>query len=154
MVTDLFGSLVEEFGALLKVKLVIGVGRCCAIKTKSGVIIQLEIDRTEQDMLMICKLPEAPPSGRYREMLFYEALRADGLSPPQHGVIAYSKKTNQLIIFKRMKLQELTGPKIYNAFIPFLAKAQIWHDAISRGEVPQAASTTTTKGPAGLFGLR
>jgi hypothetical protein len=154
MVADLFESLLEEFGTLLKVKLVVGAGRCCAIKSKSGVIIQLEIDRTGQDMLMICKLPECPPSGRYRENLFYEALRADGLPPPQHGVIAYSKKTNQLVIFKRMILQDLTGAKIYNAFTPLLAKAQIWHDAISRGEVPQPVSTNTTKSPAGLFGLR
>lgn len=154
MVSDLFSSLIEEFSKLLKIKLVPSAQHCCAIKTKSGVIIQLEIDRTGQDMLMLCKLPEIPPSGRYRESLFHEALRADGLPPPQHGTIAYSKRTNQLIIFKQMRLQDLSGEKIYAAFTPFLAKAQLWHDAISHGETPQIASKATAKGSGGLFGLR
>lgn len=153
MVTDLFGSLMEEFSAFLKIKLA-PTAQHCAIKTKSGLIINLEIASSGEVLLMVCKLPDIPSSGRYRENLLYEALRADGLPPPNHGILAYSNRTKQLVIFKEMKLQDLTGEKIYNAFTPFVAKAQVWSDAISRGEVPQFSAAAGVKSSGGLFGLR
>lgn len=153
MVTDLFGSLMEEFSTFLKVKLD-PTAHHCAIKTQSGLIISLEFDSTGMNLLMICKLPAIPPSGRYRENLLYEALRADGLPPPNHGILAYSNRTGQLVIFKEMKLQDLTGEKIYNIFTPFVAKAQSWADAISRGDVPQFTAAPPAPQAGGVFGLR
>lgn len=151
MFSSILGDLLEEFGTLLHIKIVPDENNTCVIKTKSGLRVQLEVDRSGQNLLIVSKLPELPPSGGYRENIFREALKANGMPPPRHGTFAFSKKSNSLVIFTLLNLKNLNGDKILAAFTPLLAKAQSWQDAISRGEVP-TVSENTAKSSAGFFG--
>ncbi len=154
MATDIFGSLLEEFSTQLDIKLTPSDHNTCAIKTISGVVIQLEIDKSNLYMNMVCRLPDVPPSSGYRQNLFYEALKYNGLPPPHHAILAYSTPAGKMIIFVQLKLDNLNGEKMVTAFNRLLDKAQIWYDAITKGEVPSADGVSAGQPAANPFGLR
>jgi len=154
MVADLFGALLEEFGNLIDVKLQPDALHSCVIKTQEGVKVQLELDRSSEHMVIACKLPEIPASGGYRESVFREALKANGMPPPLRGIFAYSKTSKSLILYGKLDINGLTGAKILAFFNPFVAKAQVWHDALTRGDVPVGTAAAAAKPSGGLFGLK
>lgn len=154
MSTDLFGSILEELGTRLHMKLHADAHQSCMLKTKDGVKIQIELARDGRHLLLASEMPELPMSGSYRSMVFREALKANGMPSPRCGIFAYSKPAGKLILFSQLEAQDLTGDKLYAYFNTFLAKAKIWYSTILRGDVPTATSTSAAKHAAGMFGLR
>lgn len=153
MVSDLFGALLEELGSLLNVKLAPDANHSCLIKTKEGVSIQLELDRSGEHILFASQMPEVPSNGRFRETIFREALKANGMPPPLYGAFGYSKSRNSLILWAKLDVDKLNGEKLHAYFTQFLGKALLWYDALSRGNVPDATAVKS-KQASGLFGLR
>lgn len=153
MVTDFFGALLDELGKILQMPLAPDSNNSCLIKFKEGVTIQLEMDRGNNQFLIIGSDLGAIPAGKYRENLFQEALKANGMPSPRYGTFAYSKQADHLILFEMMNLQEITGGKIAE-FLPFfIEKAKVWSQALTKGEIPIVASVYTSR-PTGLFGLK
>ncbi len=147
MITDLFSTLLEELGTHLKIKdLHPDDNHSCLIKFPTGLEIQLEPDHSEQFLVVGVKLGSIP-QGRYRENLFREALRANGMEYPRYGNFAFSKKSEQLIMFENVPLKELNGVKLFEYLKPFTEKAFHWMESISRGEIPaHIAIYSTTVG--------
>jgi hypothetical protein len=154
MVTDMFGSLLQELGVLLEaIDLHSDRNNSCLIRLKSGLEIQLEIDRSGTFLVLGTDLGTVAP-GRYRENLFREALKANDLPYPLHGVLAYSKKSDHLVLFEKLYLKELNGEKIAAEITPFADKAMTWKNAVAQNDIPainQAYSSSTRSG--GMFGL-
>src|SRR5262245_58766423 len=99
MVTDLFGALLQELGdSLEKADLHPDRNNSCLIRMKGGQEIQFELDRSSQFLIVGADLGAVPP-GKYRENLFREALKANDMPHPIHGILAYSKKTDHLVLF-------------------------------------------------------
>ena len=154
MVTDLFGTLLEELGKSLDVpNLHPDINNSCLIKMKNGQTLQLEIDPHHQFLVIGADLGIVPP-GKYRENLFKEALKANDMPHPLDGILAYSKKTDSLILFKKIYLTNLNGETIAVSIIPFLEKADLWSTALSRGEIPSIGTVNNNKSSSGMFGLR
>lgn len=155
MVTDLFGAILQELGPLLKIKnLHADRNNSCEIKLVNGLIIQLELDKSGEFLVLGCDLGHPAP-GAYRESLFKEALRANGMPHPINGILAYSQKTDHLVLFEKIHVKDLNGAIVAERITPFTEKALMWSDAINSGQVP-AVQQATTRGmhPAGMFGLR
>lgn len=92
MVTDFFGSLLQELGKVLEIPdLHPDRNNSCQIVLKNGLNLQIELDRSGQFLIFGADLGVVPP-GRYRENLFREALKANDMPHPIHGILAYSKK--------------------------------------------------------------
>lgn len=125
----------------------------CAVPLPGGGHIRLELDVEEKNLLIISILGVVTP-GRYRENLFKEALKANGLPHPRHGTLAFSTHTEQLVLFESMPLPGLTGGTVASFLPPFIDKANLWREAVSTGSVPEVASTKASIGLGGLFGLR
>jgi len=154
MVTDLLGSLLQELGRILEIAdLHPDRNNSCLIKLKEGFNIQLELDRSSQFLTLGADLGMVPP-GKYRENLFREALKANGMPPPLYGTLAYSKRTDHLILFEKIQVRDLTGGKIAAEITPFTEKAKIWEDAVKRGDVPVINQMYTSGKSSGMFGLR
>lgn len=155
MVMDLFESLLEEFSKTAEIPDLKpdSNNSCLIVMPNEGPKIQMEIDSTGNYFVMGTGLGFLP-MGRYREMIFKEALRANGLPYPRVGDFAFSKKTENLIMFAKLPVKDLNGTKIASTFSAFVEKATHWQDAISRGEVPSInGAFSTRKGGAGMFGL-
>jgi hypothetical protein len=96
------------------------------------------------------------PAGRYREDVFREALKSNGLLDKHPGIFGYSEQSDHLILFGMLSLRELNGEKIASFLLPYMEKAEKWKKALDSGDVPVADTMTTGRmgGPGGLFGLR
>lgn len=124
----------------------------CAIPLPDGGLLQIELDAKEENLLIITILGTVT-AGRYRENLFREALKANGLPHPRHGTLAFGTQTEHLILFESMPLP-VTGGMV-GSFLPaFVEKASIWREAVGTGSVPQVAPVQTGVGLGGLLGLR
>ncbi len=151
MVKALFEALLEELGKTLKISdLHPDRNNSCLISLPNKLKLQLEMDSHAQNILLGCDLGPIPP-GRYRENVFKEALKSNGLSGPNHGTVAFSQKTEHIILFKYLNVKDLTGEKIADAIGPFTEKALKWKTALEHGEVPLASNLQTSSG---MFGLR
>jgi len=156
MVTDRMGILFEEFGKKINVTITPEQNGGCRIRFKSGVEVQIETSADGRSLMIGCELGSMPP-GRYRENVFREALRANGLPLPRNGVFGFAKPKDSLYLCDQIALDELSGDRLFEFMQPFLQKAEIWRDALSRGEVPSYTASETSYsggGGGGIFGLR
>ena len=157
MITDKFDNLIQELGTALKIKLKPDKNNACLLRFKNGMQIQLEADSRSEKLILASDLGQIP-QGRYRENIFREALKANGLPPPRNGIFAYSKKNESLVLCDSISLEELTGTKLADYLHSFIQKGELWKNAITRGEVPSFMGNELSFGaaqsqPGGLFGL-
>lgn len=151
MVMDLFESLLDELSKALNIPdLHPDQNKACLIKFKTNLRVQVEMDSGQENVLIASTLGTLQ-DGRYKENILREALKANGLPGPLHGILAYSTKTGHLILFEYLPTKELTGDKIADAIAPFSEKALRWKNAIENNEVPSIA---VFRSSGGMFGLR
>ncbi|MEI8125220.1 MAG: CesT family type III secretion system chaperone [Parachlamydiaceae bacterium] len=154
MVTGLFGTLLEELAKSLKINhLEPDQNNSCLINLKNGQKIQVELDRSGNYLVIGADLGTVSP-GKYRENLFKEALKANGMPYPLNGILAYSKRTDHLVLFTKISVKDLRGEQIAIVIPPFVEKALIWSEAIKRGEMPSLSQVKTSGASSGMFGLR
>lgn len=153
MVTDLFGALLQELAHALGVpKLEPDPNNSCMIRLKSGLIIQIELDKGGHSLIIGADLGTVPP-GRYRENLFREALKANDQPHPLNGILCYSKKSDHLVLYQKINIKDLNGEKIAAEITPFAEKAFTWSEALLRGDIPAVNQAFTPRRPGGMFGL-
>lgn len=156
MIGDTWSDIVEQLAKVLQIKLAPDKNRACLLRFKNGVAIQMELDKRGENVLMVSDLGQVP-QGRYRENLFREALKANGLPLPLHGIFAFGAKTESLLLYNSLSIEELTGQKLAEALTPFSQKAELWKNAITSGQVPSYMGTELSfgaaKAPGGLFGI-
>jgi hypothetical protein len=154
MVTDFLGVMLQEMGTNLEIPdLHPDRNNTCQIRLKSGLDIQIELDKSGQFIVLGADLGTVPP-GKYRENLFREALKANDMPYPNHGTLAYSKKSDHLVLFERMNIKDLNGEKVAVEITPFSEKALIWKDALQRGDIPPLNQSYMAQSSGGMFGLR
>lgn len=154
MVTDAFSSILQELGKLLKIpKLEPDQNNACLIKFPNNASIQIELDRSGQNIFLGFDLGSVAP-GRYRENVFAEALKSNGQLPPRHGDFSYSQKSDHLLLTELIPIHNLNGDKLLNAITPFLEKAQKWHEALAHGDIPSSLQGAYSSRGGGIFGLK
>lgn len=153
MVMDLLNTILKDLEKSIKIDdLHSDKNESCQIRFENGLEVQLELDPSGEFLCVGTKLGEVP-GGRYRQTLFKEALRANGQPPPRYGTFAFSQKTNSLVFFEYLWAKELNGEKLSSFLTQFRTKAQIWKEAIARGDVPQYGETGVRGKSGGMFGL-
>lgn len=153
MVAEFFDSLLEELGrAIETADLAPDQNNSCLLKMPTGVMIQLEVDDTGDNIIIGSDLGEVPV-GRYREDVLREALKTNGMPPPRNGTLAFSKDSEHLILFKTLSMKDLTGNKIADALNPLAEKALFWKLALENEEVPLVSIMKTSRRTPGMFGL-
>lgn len=156
MVTDFFGALLKELGALMEMpNLTPDQNNTCLIKFKGDIRVQIEVTRNDEYVIIGANLGEVPV-GSYRRNLFEAALKANGLPQPRprSGNFAYSQYANQLVLFEMFNTKDVTGTAIADFFPLFLETIKVWKDALARGDTPNIAVTSISKFQTGMFGLR
>lgn len=151
MVRSQFGSILKEFESFFNCSLNPDENNSCMVRMGIGINIQMELDR--HGLLLIgCQLGVVH-MGRYRDDLIRAALKSNDATLPSTGILAFSQKSSQLILFTKFDPNALLINQITHLLPLFVTKAKQWTEAIAKGEVPPSVSTTSSKTPSGLFGL-
>lgn len=152
MVAGIYEGLLEELGRSLGLTLFPDQNYSCVVRLPNRLEVHIEIDQTGERMVLGAYLGQLPP-GRYREMVFYEALRMNGLPSPHVGTFAYSNKMDQLVLFKWIDLHDMTGEKIAKMLKPLAERGVQWRDSIAAGQVPVIEGISLHE-RSGMFGMR
>lgn len=156
MVKENFATILDDLGKIMNMRLAPDSHGACQIKSSTGLMVHMEPDSAGERLMIISDLG-VPTPGRYRENLFREALKANGLPMPRQGVFSYSKKKDSLVLFDSLFLNELTGQKVADFLTTFMQKADLWRQAIPKGEVPSFTGNELSFGAqpsgSGMFGL-
>jgi len=152
MVADRFGTLLEELGSLLQIKLAPDENNACKIRYPDKLELTMALDPSTELLFIIIEIG-VPPEGKYRENLFREALRANGSPGPSQGVFCYAKKTDMLLLFEQLTIADLHAPVLAELLQLLCEKAREWKQSISLGEIP-TASISSSRPSSGIFGLQ
>lgn len=154
MITNQLDALLKELEPFFKCPLQSDQNNSCLIKMSTGIEIQIELDRYGDHVIIGTRLGVIP-AGRYRELVFREALKSNYLHPSFTGVFAFSKRSGNLLFFTSSKFATLNQEKMVSVLTLFIARAQAWAQALGEGTVPSADVflDAPLTGKSGLFGL-
>jgi hypothetical protein len=152
---DSFASLIAEMGKLMQMALKPDHNNCCLIDfPKDNMDIQLEMEQGTDLLIIGSNISKIPP-GRYRQNLFEQALKANNLEIPRGGILAFSPKSDMMVLFLKIPTKDLTAQAAVGLLPPFKEKFLRWREAISKNETPPLIGVISTKQTSsGMFGLR
>jgi hypothetical protein len=145
---DRFGALIQSLSEVFGLPLYVDANHACAIQIRRGLIVQLQPDPPQEHLLLLSKIGEIPP-GKFRELVFVEALKANGMPDPIVGIFSFASKTGHLVLFQRYPFDILTGERTAALIVPFLQKAEQWKGALESGR-PSPFDTPHSHPPGGL----
>lgn len=136
MAVNSFEQILEELGGSLGLSgLKADSNSACQLVLPTGLVIQLEMDESQENLLLYVDMGEVPP-GAFRERLFEAALKDNGTASSGVGVIAYNPDTNKMLLWKFMPIITPTAD-ISEALQMIVGKGSIWMDAIRNGVLPR-----------------
>jgi hypothetical protein len=149
-----FEELIRQLSFHMDVTLHPDAHQSCLISfPQDDLSIQIDLDANADQILVGTQLGRVTP-GTYREKLFIQALRVNGLSQTPRGILAFSEKNDTLVLFQFLRLEKLNGEKLHAFLHIFREHANLWKKAVSIGDIPTIQDQTETKGGSGMFGLR
>lgn len=127
-----FEELLKELGKAIHLALHSDKNHACSIRLHGGVLVQLELDSSQENLLLFTKIIELPP-GKFREIVLREALKANSFLDPRPGILGYFNNTNHLVLHQRYPLQILNGERLASFLSVFAELADLWRKAIESG---------------------
>lgn len=128
-----FEELLQALGKAFHLKLHVDRSNACSIQIHDHLVIQLQLDTSQENLWIFSKLIEVPP-GKFRENIFREALKANALPDPRTAIFGYLPNTNHLALFQKYPLEVLNGERLAGLIGAFLEMAESWMKAINSGQ--------------------
>lgn len=123
-----------------------------SLKGKINVVLQQH--ETEPYLIISFEIIEIP-AGRFRENILREALKFNGLNQLHAGIFAFSKKTQKLILFDMLNMNEISGDQVNTVMQSLADRSLTWKEALNQGAIPAVESTASSQAPpGGIFGIR
>jgi hypothetical protein len=155
MITDRFGALLEELGQAMTLKLAPDSHNACLIHFPDKLEVHLSPDAVGEFLNIVFEIG-TPGEGKYRENVFREALKANGLPEPREGVFCFGTKKNVLLLYDSIPFEDIHGQRLFDIIQRLALKARQWRDCISRGEIPsyRSSGAGAPSGSGNIFGMR
>lgn len=128
---DYFSALLYDLGREFGEALYPDSNGICKLNYQGILHVQLEHFEQKKQILIASFLCEVPP-GKYRELLFKEALKVNDKFP-RIGTLAYSERNNQLTLFAFLPTFQLNAVQLFRFIEQFFLKALGWKEAVERG---------------------
>jgi hypothetical protein len=155
MITDRFGALLEELGQAMKLKLAPDSHNACRIRFPDKLAVHLSPDKVGEYLNIVIEIGN-PGEGKYKENVFREALRANGLPGQRNGIFCYGPKKDILLLYDTITFEDVHGQRLFDIIQTLCQKAREWKDALSRGEIPpyRSGAAGVERSPGNIFGIR
>ncbi|MES2274272.1 MAG: CesT family type III secretion system chaperone [Chlamydiota bacterium] len=138
--TNVFEALLHDLGRIFNLSLHVDKYNACSIRIHENLIVQIQLDISQEHLFFFSKLVEIPP-GKFRENVLQEALKANGLADPRIGIFGYMAALNFLSLYQRYPLQVLNGDRLAGLLGAFLEYGESWRKAIANGQPAPPSST-------------
>ena len=148
-----FEDVIRELGIIMNIELSLDSHLSCLLSFPlDNLHIQIELNTTADQILIGSQLGSILP-GSYRKQIFLQAMRVNGGSLIQRGILAFSEKNDTLILFQFLPILGLNGEKL-NQFIEiFKAHAKVWKEALEHGDIPKIEDDVSISEESKMFGL-
>ncbi len=130
---DRFQTIIQELSKELATPLNPTGNSTCAIEFKGSLFTQIELSENQEMLIIVCVIDKIPP-GKYREQVLTKALQENALQSPLIGTLAFSRRTDELLLFANTPTVELTGPKLFDILLVLVDKAYLWQEAIRNNQ--------------------
>lgn len=141
-----FEELLHQLGSIFELELHVDRQNACSIQIHPRLILQLQLDTSQDNLWIFTKLAETPP-GKFRENILKESLKANALPDPRPGILGFILSTNHLAQFQKYPLHILNGERLSGIIGAFVEMAETWQEAILSG---QSAPMESKHSPFGL----
>lgn len=146
-------DLLNSLGRIFHLDLEVDGRGACSILIPPALIVQIQLDASQEKLFLFAKLAEIPP-GKFRENVLKEALKTNALPDPLAGYLAYLNASSHLVLCQAYPLAILNGERLASFFGSFLEMAQSWQKALESGNASPAPIQTEAgpqeKNPFGL----
>jgi len=95
-----FEEILDQLGHIFELKLHVDRKNACSIQIHPHLIIQLQLDMSQEHLWLFTKVAETPP-GKFRENILKETLKANALPDPRSAIFGYILSPNQLAAFQK-----------------------------------------------------
>lgn len=147
-----YEQLIQGLGALIGVDLQADMRQSCRIEfPNDDVVAQIDLDTRGDRILVGSNLFTLVP-GSYREQIFMRALRVNALPRIPRGYLAFSEKSDALVLFQYLDLASTDPEKLYDFLKLFVDHARLWREALNKGDLPKLEEGHS--GSSGMLGLR
>ncbi len=126
-----FTRLLYDLGELLALPLHSDENNACVLVIDELLRIQMQLDTTQERLLLGSMLIELPP-GKFRENILKEALKVNDFFTPHLGYLSYVKKENKLVLYNYLMMKGLTAEKLGEHLTFFVENANAWIQALER----------------------
>ena len=147
-----FETLIHELGEHMGMPLQPDHHQSCRLEFGDGFSVQIDLEGDADSVLVGSEIGGITP-GVFREKIFKQALRINGMSRIPYGTLAFSEMNDTLILFQFLPVATLNGEKLWNFLQPFLEHGKIWKEALERGDVPSIEGDTQ-RGGSGFYGMK
>jgi hypothetical protein len=148
-----FEELIRQLSFLMEVNLHPDSHQSCLISfPQDEISIQIDLDVNADKILIGTQLGRITP-GAYRERIFTQALRANGLAHSPYGILAFSEKNDTMVLYQFFTLEKMNGEKLHAYLQEFREQAKLWKKALSTGDIPTIEEQVPSKG-SGMFGMK
>jgi hypothetical protein len=130
-----YEELIGDLGTLLGLTLTPDRNNTCQLLLEDELVVFLEPTAEADDLIVGIPLGSVAP-GKGAERLFQAALIANGKLRPFLGSFAYSRATDQLILFERAPLKYIDATMTLALMRPLIDEARRWRDGIRGGTIP------------------
>ncbi len=129
---DRFESLLGELSKISGLTFHTDHQHFCALQIKKGLIVQMQPDKSEENLLIISKIGEIP-AGKFREDVLKDALKANRLNDLKGAIFAYLPTTSHLVLFQTYPFDSMNGEKLATILSFFIETVENWKNAILSG---------------------
>lgn len=128
-----FEELLHALGKIFHLALHVDHSNACSIQLHGSLVIQLQLDLSQENLWIFSKLIEIPP-GTFREHVLREALKANALPDPRPATFGYIAASNHLALFQKYPLKILNGERVAGLIGAFAEMALAWQTAVQQGQ--------------------
>lgn len=141
-------NIIKILSEDLDVDLYLDANQSCCIILNDAIKIQLELDKSRQNLILASHLFELAP-GKFRENVLKAAIKSNYGLEKGIGTLSYLPRNSALVLYEIIPLVFLTESKLFSLFMSFYQKGLFWIENLKSSSIPQFISSKGEQPPAG-----
>ncbi|MBS3904593.1 MAG: CesT family type III secretion system chaperone [Simkania sp.] len=148
---NFFEDLLKDLASLMDLPLHVDHRGVCCLRVDDQFEVQMEVGK-KNDLIILAFINELGP-GKFREEVLKEGLKANNQLLPG-GIVSFSGKTNQLVIYKRLPNELLNAQSVLETLSSLIDYATQWLVSLKEGKTAPAFLVTRSASSGLPFGMK